>query len=254
MKQLPLLALACVTLGCSQPAPMAGVTPRSAQAVPSADVINAETCVDIVWLLSHYDVTRLASGSSPAEGAGYPLACCADGVLKPNDTYRCETDWPSSDVIGCDTWTEYHDALAAAHPDGVRSPRVSANLATLERWPAEQHHCINKTPLFSGAQVAVERRTLTLFPHDLTYDDVRGVVVFAPDSSVKRAAYITYTLSMESFQRVLAKRPTAPVKVIVEISAVARKTERAHSGAAEPIGGFQNTYYTGVVVGVPSRK
>jgi hypothetical protein len=251
MKQPLLIALACLALGCSQPATKTTAIVTSASSVPGADVINAETCVDIPWLLTHYDVTRLASGSSPAEGTGYPLACCADGVLKPDDTYRCEIDWPSSDVIECDTWTAYHDQLAAAHPEGARSPRVSDNLAALKRWPTEQHHCTSKAASLSASLVATERRTLTLFPRDLSYDDANGVVIFAPHSGVKRAAYITYTLSMESFQSVLAERPTAPVKVIVALQAVTRKTERAAPGHAEPTGGFNNVYYTGAVIGTP---
>jgi hypothetical protein len=251
MKHLLLLTLACVALGCSQPTPKTTTATPPAPAVDSAEAINAETCVDIAWLLTHYDVARLASGSSPAEGAGYPLACCVEGVLKPDDTYRCEIDWPSSDVIGCETWTQYHDLLAGAHPEGARSPRVTTNLATLKRWPGEQHHCMSRTAALTGTETATERRTLTLSPKDLRYDEAGGVVIFAPDSGVKRAAYITYTLSMESFQRVFASRPTAPVKVIVEVQSVTRKTERAAPGHAEPNGGFKNTYYTGTVVGTP---
>lgn len=251
MKQCLLLALACVAFGCSQPTTKTTSVTPPAPSVADAKAVNAETCVDIAWLLTHYDVTRLASGSSPAEGTGYPLECCADGVLKPEDAYRCEIDWPSSDVIGCETWTAYHAALAAAHPEGARSPRVIANLATLKRWPSEQHHCVSKTAGLVGTEAVAERRTLTLSPGDLRYDDAGGVVIFTPDSGVKRAAYTTYTLSMESFKRHFSSRPASPVKVIVELQKVTRKTERAAPGHAEPEGGFNNTYYTGTVVGTP---
>ena len=251
MKTFSLLTLACFALGCSQPATKADSIASSTSPVPEADVIDDKTCVDTVWLLTHYDVTRLASGSAPAEGTGYPLACCADGVLKPEDSYRCEIDWPSSDVISCEVWAEYHDALAAAHPEGTRSPRVIANLEALKRWPSERHHCMSPPEALSGTEMATERRTLTLFPRDLSYDEAKGVVIFAPDSGVKRAAYVTYTLTMESFKRALPQRPQAPVEVIVELKSVTHKTERAAPGSAEPDGGFQNTYYEGTVVGLP---
>ena len=86
-------------------------------------------------------LTRLASGSSPAPGTGYPVACCAEGVLSDSASYRCEIDWPSSDVPGCDIWRDYHATLSAAHPEGARSDLVEANLATLSQWAAEGHHC-----------------------------------------------------------------------------------------------------------------
>ncbi|MGB0590012.1 MAG: hypothetical protein ACPGU1_10070 [Myxococcota bacterium] len=249
MKQCLLLALACVALGCSQPTTKTTSVTPPAPSVADSETVNAETCVDIVWLLTHYDVTRLASGSSPAEGTGYPLECCAEGVLLPEEAYRCEIDWPSSDVIACETWTSYHDALAAAHPLGSRSPRVTENLATLKRWPSQQHHCVSTAAGLVSTEAMTERRTLTLTPSDLRYDDAGGVVIFTPDSGVKRAAYITYSLSMESFKRIFSSRPTTPVEVIVELQKVARKTERAAPGHPEPDGGFKNTYYTGTVVG-----
>ena len=40
-----------------------------------------------------------------------------DGVLNEGDAWRCELDWPSSDLIHCSAWTEYHQTLAAAHPE-----------------------------------------------------------------------------------------------------------------------------------------
>jgi hypothetical protein len=104
-------------------------------------VITEMTCIDDAWLLTHYAVTRLASGSSPQPGTGYPVACCAEGVLSGGESYRCELDWPSSDVPGCDIWTDYHAKLSAAHPEGARPALVETNLSTLTRWTAEKHHC-----------------------------------------------------------------------------------------------------------------
>lgn len=147
MKPMPIFLLACLALACNHrqvtQAPATDVPPAATPTVLGLDHINAETCVDLVWLLTHYDVARLASGSSPAEGTGYPLACCAKGVLAPDDEYRCEIDWPSSDLPGCDLWTTYHDALAAAYPDQAqRSARVHSNLALLKLWPTQNHHCM----------------------------------------------------------------------------------------------------------------
>jgi len=143
---LPVLFLclslaACATQRSEMVQPAAAEPTTKVSTLPGPEMINAKTCVDDAWLLTHYDVVRLASGSSPAPGTGYPIECCADGVLHEDDTWRCELDWPSSDVPDCSAWTEYHDTLVAAHPEGARSARVQQNLATLKKWVKEKHHC-----------------------------------------------------------------------------------------------------------------
>ncbi len=144
---LSLLAMACA--GHSKCARSTTAVPSgdwevpSATAVPGPEVVTEATCTSDAWLLTHYDVERLASGSSPAPGTGYPIACCADGVM-PEHSMECELDWPSSDVPGCEIWTEYADTLRAAYPNSPRPERVDANIATLDRWAAEKHHCMTE--------------------------------------------------------------------------------------------------------------
>ena len=162
MKTVTLIALClfasgCKTDGAATITPSAGEvasSPASRSAVPGPEVVNGDTCVDDAWLLTHYDVKRLASGSSPAPlsqgstepATGYPIECCANGVLGADDDWRCGHDWPSSDVVDCSLWREYHDALAAAHPVGARSARVKANLATLKAWFTDGHNCMAEPP------------------------------------------------------------------------------------------------------------
>ncbi len=122
------------------PAPAA----KAVSAVPGPDAVNAKNCTDLAWLLTHYDISRLASGSSPAPGTGYPVECCAEGVLTEDDSWRCELDWPSSDVVDCSTWSEYQAILAAAHPEGARSEQVQTNLTILTKWIIEKHHCMSE--------------------------------------------------------------------------------------------------------------
>jgi len=150
MKSLTLIAVSlllatCATDRAQQSAP--SPPPLEASVVAGPEVVNPETCVDDAWLLTHYEVARLASGSSPGPGTGYPLACCAEGVLGDDDAWRCELDWPSSDVIDCQVWSDYRATLAAAHPEGARSDRVRANLVTLARFAADGHQCSSDGPL-----------------------------------------------------------------------------------------------------------
>lgn len=149
MKSVHFLLLAMLCAACG--AQNQGVTDDAkalhrTAVVPPASVINEQTCVDPAWLLTHYDVQRLASGSAPQLGSGYPQVCCAAGVLRTDDAWRCELDWPSSDVIDCRLWLQYRDQLAAAHRENARSKRVERNLATLARWASERHHCSSASP------------------------------------------------------------------------------------------------------------
>ena len=100
MKPRRLLAvlLASALGACATEKPHRAASPEIHKVtVPGPDVITEATCTAEVWLLTHYEIERLASGSSPAPDTGYPLACCAEGVLPEHDR-RCQLDWPSSDV------------------------------------------------------------------------------------------------------------------------------------------------------------
>ena len=159
---IPLLSIsmaACATQSPAPPEPSVPEAPtvseaaktevtlpatEAASAVPGPEEVNAKNCTDLAWLLTHYDISRLASGSSPAPGTGYPIECCAEGVLTEDDSWRCELDWPSSDVVDCRTWSEYQAILAAAHREGSRSEQVQTNLSTLTKWIIEKHRCMSE--------------------------------------------------------------------------------------------------------------
>ena len=118
--------------------------PKTFTTMPGKDVITNETCTDVGWLLTHYRLERLASGSSPGPETGYPVECCAPGVLNDDNAYRCELDWPSSDVIHCDIWRQYHLALSAAHPKAARSAQVNDNLRLLRSWAESETNCSSR--------------------------------------------------------------------------------------------------------------
>ncbi|MDP6944019.1 MAG: hypothetical protein QF464_07720 [Myxococcota bacterium] len=146
MKPSHLLALllACGLGACATERPHRARSPEvRTVTVPGPDVITEATCTDEVWLLTHHEIERLASGSAPAPGAGYPLACCAEGVLPEHDR-RCELDWPSSDVPHCSVWSDYRERLLAAHGDGPHPALVESNLSTLARWVTDKHHCVSE--------------------------------------------------------------------------------------------------------------
>jgi hypothetical protein len=138
-----LLVLALTACATERPQKTATEAPNAAPApvVSGPDVITEATCVDDVWLLTHYELDRLASGSSPGPDTGYPLECCAKGVLTDDQSWRCELDWPSSDMVDCSLFQGYHDALATAHPEGDRPPLVQSNLDGLKRLVAEAQRC-----------------------------------------------------------------------------------------------------------------
>ena len=141
--------LVCISLSAllsacaSQPATLTGDVPHTENAqapIPGAEVINAATCSDPRWLLSHFPLARLASGSSPEADSGFPIACCASSALGREDR-RCQLDWPSSDLVECTLWLELRDALTEAYPRTPRPRRVQQNIEALEDWHARQHQC-----------------------------------------------------------------------------------------------------------------
>lgn len=91
--------------------------------------------------------------------------------------------------------------------------------------------------------------TLTLNPDEMQYDEAAGTVTFSPGSGVRSASYTHYILDLASLEAALGGRPSAPVAVIVEITA---ESERVHSPSdpsmPQPQGGFQITERTGRVV------
>ena len=134
------IAIACSPIGpiiASNKAPSAAARPSP---VPAADVVNTGTCQSITWLLTHYEVERLASGSSPGEDRGYPQACCSEEALGP-EASQCQLDWPSSDLVDCSLWQDFLDALVDAYPEAPRPQRVEGNMVTLKRWNLERHQC-----------------------------------------------------------------------------------------------------------------
>ena len=133
-------------LGCGHaqehttPSPSASLTPAATR-IEGADAITADNCKSVAWLLTHYDLKRLASGSSPAPGTGFPLACCQPNALG-NDNFRCQHDWPSSDVVDCSLWRDYYQVLSDAYTNAPQPAQVTQNLTLLEEWAKSGHHCM----------------------------------------------------------------------------------------------------------------
>lgn len=96
---------------------------------------------------------------------------------------------------------------------------------------------------------AVTRETITLNPGEITYDEPAGTIVFSPGSRVRSASYTHYILELGSLEAVLGERPTEPVAVVVEITAVEEDVHVPDDPqAASPDGGFQITNKTGRIV------
>ena len=98
--------------------------------------------------------------------------------------------------------------------------------------------------------VPVSQETITLDPDEITYDEAAGTLVFSPGSRVRSASYTNYTLDLASLESVLGERPTAPVSVLVEVTAVEERTHTPEDPRAQvPDGGFKITEKTGRVIG-----
>ena len=125
--------------GCTSKKPSAspptqtGSAPNAA-AAKTAQKITSENCMDDIWLVTHYPVEKLAAH-------GLPAPCCVEGLLSEEQAWRCELDWPSSDVPPCSFWTEIHEKVAKATPEDTRNTLTRGNLATLARWVAEKQNC-----------------------------------------------------------------------------------------------------------------
>ncbi len=119
--------------------------------------------------------------------------------------------------------------------------------AALDPGPAPAAQATKPAP----TAPAKERRTITLNPTEMTYDEAKGTCTFRPDGAVKRASYTRYVLDLASLERVLGSRPTAPVAVVVELEPAVTGTSKVDPSLPQPLGGFRQTTYKGVVVGVP---
>jgi len=111
-------------------------TTREPELASDSDKVapGAETCTSDLWLLTHYSVEDLVRD-------GLPKDCCVQGLLPEEESWRCELDWPSSDVPPCTIWTDFHRELSNAHSEKSCSDRVKNNLSILARWGAEHHLC-----------------------------------------------------------------------------------------------------------------
>lgn len=88
----------------------------------------------------------------------------------------------------------------------------------------------------------LERQTLLLDPAALTWDTRTGTLTFAPGSRVMSAHYTTYILDASSLETLLGGRPTAPVRVVIEVTS----SETVRDVPSDPMlpspqGGFVRT-------------
>ena len=145
-------ALIACGLGCNKsPAPpepeKESASPANSKAVKTkakdltAGRSMTEICTNDVLLLTKYSVKSLM-------GTPLPKACCAKGILPANQAYRCNLDWPSSDVPSCATWSDLRKRLLAAHgvADGSGTPQslpplVRENARVLDRWHKDAYAC-----------------------------------------------------------------------------------------------------------------
>ena len=97
-------------------------------------IFTAENCMNDLWLASHHSVEDLTF-------RGLPEGCCATDLLPEEEAWRCEMDWPSSDLPECSFWTRVHEELSEAIPMKARSPLVKTNLSTLSGWASEAANC-----------------------------------------------------------------------------------------------------------------
>ncbi len=124
----------CKTTDTAAPASRAQNQSEALEKTKKSLTFTAENCMSDLWLASHHSVKDLAS-------SGLPEGCCAADLLPEEEAWRCEMDWPSSDLPECSFWTRVHERLSEAIPAKARSPLVKTNLSTLSGWASEASNC-----------------------------------------------------------------------------------------------------------------
>jgi hypothetical protein len=99
------------------------------------------------------------------------------------------------------------------------------------------------------------RVTLTVHPDELSYDEAKGTMTYAPNSKVKRASYTYYVFQIKNVEEVLGGRPTKKTSLVVEVGEPKRSTYQAKDPRlAQPSGGFKSVTYQGVVIGASTKR
>ena len=99
------------------------------------------------------------------------------------------------------------------------------------------------------------RVTLTIDPDELSYDEAKGTMTYSPNSKVRRASYTYYVFKTKNVEKVLGKRPTERVSLVVEVGEPIQSTHQAKDPRlAQPSGGFKSITYQGEVVGVSTKR
>ena len=99
------------------------------------------------------------------------------------------------------------------------------------------------------------RMTLTIDPDELSYDEAKGTMTYAPNRKVKRASYTYYVFKIKNVEEILGERPTKKTSLVVEVGEPKRSTYQAKDPRlAQPSGGFKSITYQGVVVGVSTKR
>ncbi|MEY3210508.1 MAG: hypothetical protein RIT28_989 [Pseudomonadota bacterium] len=104
-------------------------------------------------------------------------------------------------------------------------------------------------PSTPGAAEATQRKTLTLEPRLMTWDDAAGTVTYSPGSDRMSSEYTHFVLNAASVEAALGGRPTEDVTVEVELTGPTVTNESPEDpNLPQPQGGFVITTWTGRVV------
>lgn len=144
-----LLLTGLCLIGCTPKAPTspAASDKKEMSAKPSEAVSQkslqapsmSQICQNDSLLLLHFSAPKLF-------GTPLPKQCCAPGVL-PKDDWRCDIDWPSSDVVSCESWAEMAGNLSAltkapaAWMSATHLKQAQDNLSVLKTWHQTKYAC-----------------------------------------------------------------------------------------------------------------
>jgi|GEM_PF-4336365 len=137
--------------------------------------------------------------------------------------------------------------LACSHTP----PSNTSSADPVAKAPVEESAPESVSEATEVTEAKAETVKLTLNPLELVYDEEAGLCVYTPGGLMKQPGYTIYSLDLASLEAVLGERPLEPVDVLVELGPPETKTVQLEPEMPQPDGGFQNTYFSGKVVGAP---
>ena len=101
-----------------------------------------------------------------------------------------------------------------------------------------------------AAAPEAERRSLTLDPRALSWDEEAGTATFSPGSDRQSASYEHYVFDLAALEAALGGRPDAPVDVLVEVISTENTNYTPEDPSMpSPDGGFDIATHQARVVG-----